>query len=53
MIKNLKISKHVGNLDCDVIKNQNSELYFIDFNPRFGGGYPFTHLSGYNFIKAI
>ena len=28
-------------------------LYFIDFNPRFGGGYPFTHMSGYNFIRAV
>jgi len=48
-----KISKHVGNLDCDVIKSKRGDLYFIDFNPRFGGGYPFTHISGYNFIKAI
>ena len=24
--------------------------YIIDINPRFGGGYPFTHLSGYNFL---
>ena len=50
-----KISKslrHVGNLDCDLIFNKN-KFYVIDFNPRFGGGYPFTHLSGKNYILKI
>mgnify|MGYP001383156387 CR=1 FL=1 len=45
--------RHIGNLDCDAIKDNRGNLYWIDFNPRFGGGYPFTHLSGYNFLKAI
>ena len=47
-----KTLKHIGNLDCDVILNKNS-FYIIDFNPRFGGGYPFTHLSGKNYIYKI
>jgi hypothetical protein len=25
----------------------------IDANPRFGGGYPTTHLAGLDFLKAI
>jgi len=51
-----KISKkfrHIGNLDCDAILNKKGEVFFIDFNPRFGGGYPFTHMAGLNFIKLI
>tara|TARA_Y100000816_G_C26073516_1_gene564894 strand:- start:644 stop:1537 length:894 start_codon:yes stop_codon:yes gene_type:complete len=45
--------KHVGNLDCDAIETKKGEIFFIDFNPRFGGGYPFTHYSGKNFISLI
>ena len=45
--------RHIGNLDCDAIEDNRGNLYWVDFNPRFGGGYPFTHLSGYNFLKAI
>lgn len=45
--------KHVGNMDIDFLENKDGEIYFIDFNPRFGGGYPFTHLSGVNYLKFI
>lgn len=51
-----RISKafgHIGNLDCDVLRAEDGRIYCIDFNPRFGGGYPATHLSGYNYLKAI
>jgi len=48
-----KAFKHIGNLDCDAILDKNKKIYFIDFNPRFGGGYPFTHLSGFNFLEMI
>ena len=44
--------KHVGNLDIDFLVNK-KKIYVIDLNPRFGGGYPFTHEYGYNYIKAL
>lgn len=37
--------KHIGNLDCDVFV-KGDELYVLELNPRFGGGYPFSHLAG-------
>ena len=40
-------------MDCDVIKDKKGKLYLIDLNPRFGGGYPATHISGMNFLKYI
>jgi carbamoyl-phosphate synthase large subunit len=45
--------KHVGNMDIDLIEKENGEILFIDFNPRFGGGYAFTHASGANYLKYI
>ena len=45
--------RHVGNIDIDFIEDIHGEIYFIDFNPRFGGGYPFTHISGYNYLKTL
>ena len=39
--------KHIGNLDCDVLV-ENNKLYVIELNPRFGGGYPFSHEAGVN-----
>lgn len=43
--------KHVGNLDCDFLENENG-LFLLEMNPRFGGGYPFSHYSGGNLAKA-
>lgn len=34
-------------------KSDNSKIYGIEINPRFGGGYPLTYLSGANFSKWI
>ena len=51
-----KISKefsHIGNMDIDFIEDMNGDLFVIDFNPRFGGGYPLTHICGYNYLKAL
>ncbi len=45
--------RHVGNMDIDFVEDNNGKIYFIDFNPRFGGGYPLTHISGYNYLKAL
>jgi len=39
--------KHIGSLDCDIFE-YNGELYVLEFNPRFGGGYPFSHEAGVN-----
>lgn len=48
-----KIFRHVGNMDIDFMETERGELFYIDFNPRFGGGYPFTHSSGPNYLKYI
>lgn len=52
IIRLASILKHIGNLDCDVIENDKG-LYVIDMNPRFGGGYPATHMSGVNYLELI
>lgn len=39
--------KHIGNLDADVFEHE-GELYVLELNPRFGGGYPFSHEAGIN-----
>lgn len=44
--------KHVSIIDIDVIKKDN-KFYIIDINPRFGGGYPFSHAAGINLPNAI
>lgn len=44
---------HIGNLDCDFFEDDNGELYLLEMNPRFGGGYPFSHEAGANLPKAI
>lgn len=43
---------HIGNLDCDILE-QNGHYYVLELNPRFGGGYPFSHEAGVNLPKAI
>lgn len=43
---------HRGNLDCDFLE-RDGQLYLLEFNPRFGGGYPFTHLAGANHVQML
>lgn len=43
---------HVGNLDCDVFE-MDGQYYLLEVNPRFGGGYPFSQMSGARFPDAI
>lgn len=51
--KNLSsITKHIGNLDVDCFFHDN-EFYILEMNCRFGGQYPFSHLAGVHFPKAI
>jgi len=45
--------KHIVNLDCDFFEDDNDKLYLLEMNPRFGGGYPFSHEAGVNLPKAI
>lgn len=44
--------RHVGNLDCDVLLTDTG-CYAIDLNPRFGGGYPFSHAAGIRLPSAL
>lgn len=41
-----KAVPHAGSIDVDVIRDEDGQIYIIDINPRFGGGYPFSHLAG-------
>ena len=43
---------HRGILDCDVFV-AGDDVWVIDLNPRFGGGYPFSHLAGANLPAAF
>jgi carbamoyl-phosphate synthase large subunit len=43
---------HVGNLDCDVFVS-GGKFSVLEMNPRFGGGYPFSHVAGANLPAAF
>jgi carbamoyl-phosphate synthase large subunit len=38
-------TRHLGNLDVDIFFD-GEIVYVLEMNPRFGGGYPFSHLAG-------
>ena len=50
--KKLSFLKHVGIADVDFLY-KNNKIFILDINLRIGGGYPFTHLYGYNYIDKI
>ncbi|PIB23028.1 ATP-grasp domain-containing protein [Maribacter sp. 4G9] len=35
------------------VHQETRDIYGIEINPRFGGGYPLTHLSGANYVRWI
>jgi carbamoyl-phosphate synthase large subunit len=39
---------HAGTMDVDVIVDADDRVWVLDINPRFGGGYPFSHMAGAN-----
>ena len=43
---------HIGNMDVDLFL-ENDKSYILEMNARFGGGYPFSHVSGVNLPGAI
>lgn len=43
---------HIGPLDVDFFI-KDGEPYILELNPRFGGGYPITHLAGIDFPKIL
>ena len=46
--------KHIGNLDIDILMDAKTQKpYVLEFNARFGGGYPFSHIAGVNFPKLL
>ena len=52
LMKLSALTGHVGNLDVDVFLS-GDDVYILEMNPRFGGGYPFSHAAGVNFPLAI
>jgi len=46
------VLNHRGFLDCDIIEGETG-LYVLEINPRFGGGYPFSHMAGANIPAAL
>ena len=43
---------HIGNLDVDLFITEH-KIYLLEMNARLGGGYPFSHLAGIHFPKAL
>jgi len=46
-------TKHLGNLDVDFFISNDDKIFLLEMNPRFGGGYPFSHVAGANIPAAL
>lgn len=44
---------HPAIIDVDVKQSKQGVIHILDINPRFGGGYPFSHVAGANIPAAI
>lgn len=44
---------HRGNLDVDIVVDGAGTAHVIELNPRFGGGYPFSHMAGFDLVGAV
>ena len=47
-----RLTGHVANMDCDIFL-ADGEMYILEMNARFGGGYPFSHMAGCDLPRAI
>lgn len=45
-------SRHLGCMDSDWMLDGEGTPMLIELNPRFGGGYPFTHCAGADVCRA-
>ena len=39
-------SRHPGIMDTDFFLDREGKAWLLEMNPRFGGGYPFSHVAG-------
>lgn len=44
---------HAGPLDVDLFVSDEGAVHVLEFNPRFGGGYPISHAAGARFPELI
>ena len=46
-------SRHPGIMDVDFFLDRDGKVWLLEMNPRFGGGYPFSHVAGANLPAAF
>jgi len=46
-------SRHPGIMDADFFLDRKGNVWLLEMNPRFGGGYPFSHAAGANLPAAF